>query len=134
MKRAFLWLIIISMIAVFSLTSCKTEVPPAEKMAEALKAVGWIDSQGGVKHIVSPWGEFGKDGCIDYWALIKAEDIEALAKIDVTPEQFVAGLRALGQLSGLVPVEGTKARLDMPVSGPYLSDYGASVASYISQW
>jgi hypothetical protein len=70
------------------------DLPPADKMAEALKAVRWIESKEGSRHIVSPWGKVGKDGRIDYRALLKEKDIQALARIGVTPKEFVAGMGA----------------------------------------
>jgi len=72
-------------------------VLPAERMAKALSAVGWIESKQGSRQIVSPWGKVGEDGRPNYRALLKDKDIQALGEIGITVEQFVAAIRVLDE-------------------------------------
>ncbi len=102
-------------------------------MAEALKTVGWIQHVGNSVSIVTPKGVMGEDGYPDYKAMLTDEKIKALEKIGISPEQFIAGMKEIRSGGSLGFAAGTEVQLDLPVDSPYLSDYGVSVAGYLSK-
>lgn len=107
-------------------------LPSAEKMAEALIAVDWVISQGKDLRIETPWGKVGEDGYIDFLAMLEEEDIKSLEGTGVTATQFVAGMRAMNPVGGLVPVAGTEGRINAVVSDQSnRSEYGAKVSKCI---
>ena len=84
MKKVFLWLLIVSMISVFSLAGCKTEIAEeeAEKLAE----------EPGVEEIMNESGEETLDKKADKGAEEEALDKSEAKEIDVeiVPEGKIA--------------------------------------------
>ena len=68
---------------------------PAQKMAAAIRAIGWTESNGDSLSMKTPWGNVGEDGLLDWGSMLKKEDVQALRAIGVSRAKFVESMKAM---------------------------------------